>query len=218
MNVYVESNFVLELVLTQEQHAACEEILRLCEGLDARLVIPAYSLAEPYAQLIRRHNERKQLKTALDREFGQLARTTAYRHRISELRDVVAFLASSADEESLRLESIGSRLLRSAEVIPLDDEVLSLAAERRGDGILSPQDSLVYASVLAHLRRSPQQGSCFLNRDLDFEEPDLLAELERYGCKLVPSFDHGRGYLLSVIAQRKERPASEEDRGEARGT
>jgi predicted nucleic acid-binding protein len=149
VNVYVESNFVLELVLTQEQHAACEEILRLCEGLDARLVIPAYSLAEPYAQLIRRHNERKQLKTALDREFGQLARTTAYQHRISELRDVVAFLASSADEESLRLESIGSRLLRSAEVIPLDDEVLSLAAERRGDGILSPQDSLVYASILA---------------------------------------------------------------------
>ena len=54
MNVYVESNFVLELALLQEQSASCEEILGLCEAGRVQLVVPAYSLAEPYETLVRR--------------------------------------------------------------------------------------------------------------------------------------------------------------------
>lgn len=48
MNVYVESNFVLQLALLQEFHASCEAIVNLCEAGCARLVIPAFSLIEPY--------------------------------------------------------------------------------------------------------------------------------------------------------------------------
>lgn len=48
MNVYVESNFMLDLASLQEQHAPCENIFRLCERGSARLVIPVYSLIEPY--------------------------------------------------------------------------------------------------------------------------------------------------------------------------
>ena len=52
MNVYVESNFVLELALLQEQFASCEKMLGLCRSGDIPLVIPAYSLAEPYETLV----------------------------------------------------------------------------------------------------------------------------------------------------------------------
>ena len=54
MNVYIESNFVLELALLQEQSSSCEEILGLCESRGVRFVVPAYSLAEPYETLTRR--------------------------------------------------------------------------------------------------------------------------------------------------------------------
>jgi hypothetical protein len=53
VNVYVESNFVLELALLQEQHAACEAIVQLCEAGDLRLVLPAYSFMEPFETLRR---------------------------------------------------------------------------------------------------------------------------------------------------------------------
>ncbi len=43
MRVYVETNFVLELALQQEQHAACEAILQLAEARQIALVLPAYS-------------------------------------------------------------------------------------------------------------------------------------------------------------------------------
>lgn len=43
MIVYVESNFVLELALRQEEHGACERILEHAEANHIELVIPAYS-------------------------------------------------------------------------------------------------------------------------------------------------------------------------------
>ena len=51
MNIYVETNFVLELVFEQEQHTSCEQILALCESGRSRLIIPAYCLAEPHEKL-----------------------------------------------------------------------------------------------------------------------------------------------------------------------
>jgi predicted nucleic acid-binding protein len=46
MNVYVESNFVLELTLSQEQHESCEKILELCLTGPHSLVLPAFCIPE----------------------------------------------------------------------------------------------------------------------------------------------------------------------------
>jgi predicted nucleic acid-binding protein len=119
VNVYVESNFVLELALLQEQHASCEEILRLSEAESIHLVIPAYSIAEPYETLVRRHNQRKRMKADLDDELRQLARTTTYAQRLIGFHDLTVLLIDSADEEAKRLEEIRTRLLKAAEIIPL---------------------------------------------------------------------------------------------------
>lgn len=53
MIVYVETNFVLELALGQEQSDSCREILRLAQSENLSLAVPAYSLMEPYETLIR---------------------------------------------------------------------------------------------------------------------------------------------------------------------
>ena len=47
MRVYVESNFILELVLEQEQRHACEEILTLAAGRTIELALPAFALIDP---------------------------------------------------------------------------------------------------------------------------------------------------------------------------
>ena len=48
MNVYAESNFVLEHALQQEESDSCGEIIRLASASKITLVVPAFSLAEPY--------------------------------------------------------------------------------------------------------------------------------------------------------------------------
>lgn len=201
MNIYVESNFVLELALLQEQHASCEDILRLCEAGSARLVIPAYSLIEPYETLVRRHKQRQRMKDELDKELGQLARTVTYAQRLSEFQNLTDLLIDSAYEEIKRLETTRSRLLQMAHIIPLDMAVLGAATRYQVDHDLSPQDALVYASVLSYLRQSRESESCFLNKDSkDFADPALVAELNIYNCKLLPRFDTGYQFILSRIS------------------
>jgi hypothetical protein len=86
VNVYVESNFVLQLALLQEFHANCDAIVKLCEAGRAQLVIPAFSLIEPYRTLGRHHAQRVRIKGDLDIELRQLARTSSFTERLAEPR------------------------------------------------------------------------------------------------------------------------------------
>jgi predicted nucleic acid-binding protein len=195
VNVYVESNFVLQLALVQEFHASCEAILHSCESGAAQLVVPAICLAEPDQTLYRQKQRRTQIKVDLDREFRQLARTSAYSARLAEFASLTSLLIDSAEGEYQRWEEVRVRLLRAADVVSLDAAILSAAARQRATHDLRHQDALVYASVLSHLGRSTGATSCFLNADKDFDDPDLVAELTRHDCKLIARFDDGYQYL-----------------------
>lgn len=196
MKVYVESNFVLELALLQEQHTSCEEILRLCESAGIQLAIPAYSLIEPYETLIRHHQQRKRIKTDLDNEIRQIARTAGYSQRLRGFQDLTALLIDSADEEAKGLELVRARLLKVAEIIPLEAKILVAAMRYQREHDLLPQDAVVYASVLADLDQFAPTRSCFLNRNSkDFDDPDIVEELKRKNCKLLPRFDSGYDYV-----------------------
>jgi predicted nucleic acid-binding protein len=195
VNVYVESNFVLELALLQEQHAACEAIVRLCEAGDLRLVLPAYSFMEPF-ETVRRHQlDRWRVKGALEEQMGQLSRTAAYRDRLGGFESIASLLADSADEDLERLGSIRRRLLACAELVPMESSILAQALAYQEQHGLSVQDSVVYASVLSHLEHSASPESCFLNRDLDFSNPKITGELKKRRCKLFSGFDIGLQYL-----------------------
>lgn len=202
MNVYVETNFVLELAFMQEQHQSCENILDLCADSAIGLVLPAYCLVEPYETLIRRHNERKKLTTDLDMELKQLTRTLSYAQHASASESVLNVLTTSANEESRRLEKTRARLIGIAEIIPLEKEILTSASDYRATHDLSPQDSIVCASVIDHLDRFQPEISCFLNRNShDFDDPDIVAALEERNCKMLPQFDAGYSYIRNIVVK-----------------
>jgi predicted nucleic acid-binding protein len=199
LNVYVESNFVLELALAQEQHGSCEELLLLAEEERIRIILPAYSLAEPYETLKRRHRSRSQVKETLDREIRELSRSANYVSQVRNFGAVTSVLIDSGGEETQRLEATRSRLLRHAEIIPLDCSILQSASDLRSTYALEPQDATIFASILSHLERSESKASCFLSRDQDFGDPDLSERLGQLRCKLLSRFDHGVGYIRSVL-------------------
>lgn len=128
MNIYVETNFVLELAFQQEQCTSCEQILQLCEAGHGQLVIPAYSLAEPHEKLSRQARNRKDIQQALDLELRQLSRTASYMNRIRSIQDISLLLVQSNEEERDRFVQYRERLLKIAQVIPLTADILSEAS------------------------------------------------------------------------------------------
>lgn len=201
MNIYVETNFVLELVFEQEQFKSCEEILLLSEQKPATLIIPAYSLAEPHEKLIRQARNRKALQQSLDREFKQLERTVSYKNRIqNNIREFFSLLVEIDVEETKRFAKYRNRLLSHADIIPLNGNILSEAATYENRYALMPQDALVYASILFHLQQKKPAIACFLNRNSrDFDTPEIKAELNSFNCRMISQFDRGLSFIQSQL-------------------
>jgi hypothetical protein len=200
VNIYVETNFVLELTFEQEQWVSCEKILQLCEADQAKLIIPAYSLAEPHDRLYRQAKRRKELQRSLNNELQKLSRTASYKSRIESIKDLESLLVQGNEEEQNRFIQYRNRFFNSGEIVALTTEILIKAATYENDYDLPPQDALVYASVIAHLQNSQPLQSCFLNRNSkDFNIPDIKEELNILNCKPIFQFDQGYSFLRSQL-------------------
>lgn len=202
MIVYVESNFVLELALLQEESASCEAILQLAESGAINLVMPAFSLGEPYETLMRRHGERRSLASKLESEFKQLRRSAPYAAALEKADTLTELLAASGREEATRLNPVLSRLLDVVTIVPTGGSVMRVAMAAQDGLDLGLQDSIVYAAVREHaaLASGPK---CFLNKNVkDFLIPQIEDEFVGYECKLLGKFEAGFAYVGAALAHR----------------
>ncbi len=200
MNVYVESNFVLELAFEQEQHQFCQEVLELCDEKKVNLILPAYCLAEPLEKIVRQARDRSDLQKSLNTVLLQLSRTSSYASRLNSIQDIESLLVQSNEEEKQRFARLRDRLVNVAEIIPLTLDTIREAAMCEATYDLTPQDAIVFASVITHLRQNGSSPSCFLNRNSkDFDNPDIVTELSKSGCKMIPRFDNGVAYIQSCL-------------------
>ena len=203
MIVYVESNFVLELGLRQEEHEACNQILRYAEADTTDLVVPAYSLAEPYETWHRRASDREEARDRLDSQLTQLSRSESYADVIEGSTHITALLTRSIDEDKKRIDDVCRRLLTSGTVAPLDAAVVRRALELQATRDLAPQDAVVYASILFHLEESAPDGrKMFVTRDADdFLTPEIRHDLAEFDAHLILSFTDAMGYLEANLKE-----------------
>ncbi len=196
MNVYVETNFILELAFVQEQHEACAKILELGRKRIAHLILPAFCIAESYERLIRRAGKRNQTASDLERELREISRSEPYVREVDALQSITGLLVQCSQDEDQRLNSILGQLLVVADVIAFEAGIVLNAAQHRAVYKLKPQDSFVYSSVVHHLGSIPRGESCFISKDRgDFADPNVEETLRNQGCKVLFRFDHGFAYL-----------------------
>ena len=200
MNIYVETNFVLELVFEQEQSKSCEQILQLAETEQVKLILPAYSIAEPHEKLNRQATKRKKLQNELNIELRQLSRSKTYNSRIESIRDLARLIAQSNEEEWQRFVLYRDRLLNYAEFIALDLKVLQVAVSFEELYNLNSQDAIVLASVISHLQITKPNRACFPNKNTkDFDSLDVVQALLELNCRMIPRFDHTLKFLQSQL-------------------
>lgn len=202
MRIFVESNFVLELAFLREEHESCSALLEAAERQEISLWIPSFCLGEPYGSIHRRHADRRQLHDKLHQEINELARSLPYSQVREEYRDVTQFLLTSTKNEADRLSRALIQVAQVARIIPLDVATVQSAVDFQRSRLLSPQDSLVYASILDELRRSPVEPGCFVTKDAKaFVNPDVRADLEQFQSRLFTRFKDALGYSASSLSR-----------------
>lgn len=202
MIIYVETNFVLELVFLQSEHVECTRLLDMAAGKDIELAIPAYSFAEPYEKLIRRSRDRKELSLQLRKELAELSRSASFTDDAKRYADLAELLIASSAQEYERLSTGVSRLLDIATVIPTDSGVLRAALTAQRELGLGPQDSIVYAAVRQQMGTDSTER-CFINKNTrDFFEPRIQAEFVALRCPVIPRFSDGLDYAKASLDRR----------------
>jgi predicted nucleic acid-binding protein len=201
VRVYAESNFVLEVIREQEQHAACEELMRLAASKSIELVLPAYSLLEPHDTLVRYEREGKLLGEKLRASATQLKRTASIGDDALLLRDAENLLIRATQQASNRFVDVRTRLLDTARLVAIDEPVLREASKLCAEHELVLPDALMLASVLADAAERPSP-SIFLNRNTkDFDDPDIRARLAQVDCTLIGSFHGGLDRVRYLLAK-----------------
>lgn len=196
MIIYVETNFILELALRQEQYNECNELLTFAQEKKISLFLPSFSLIEPYETLIRRHKTRRDIHNRLSTEIKELVRTENYREQKTILDKTTDILIESTIRESSGLKEIINAIVAISTTIDLTKEIISLSIEYEKANDLSPQDAVVYASIITHLTTEKPVLSCFLNRNsTDFDDPDIQEGLGKLNCKMILSFAKGLEYI-----------------------
>ena len=198
MNVYTESNFLLELAFAQQEQPACQLLLQAAEKGAVQLYLPVYSLTEVFQTLGRRRTRRDEMQQYIREEIRQYSRevdTMAIDADalLSSLNDL---LQARTTSQTARLFALAERLARVATVIPLTADILQAAPLLQAEHSLTPQDALVYASVRANLREDPSEVRLFVSRNEgDFKKASILADLRQMRCDYLSSFSTAVGRL-----------------------
>lgn len=203
MRVYVETNFVLELVLEQKEHDACEALLQLAETSALRLILPAFCLFEADYALKGKMKDWK--GPSFDRFRGLLreaGRTRGITQQADQAQQLIEQLKTAlTDNVERRLRATERRLLACATLLPLNQDILSYRDELAEGFDLEAADALVLASVL----RDPEFGSesaFFLNLNKkDFGDPALIEQLQTERCELRWSFAAGLHAVRAALNQ-----------------
>ena len=191
MTIYVESNFVLEIALEQEQSDAAEAILRRAERSEIGLALPSFSLSEPFSTITKRSRDRAQLASQLRNQLRELGRTKSLEGDLRSLELAPTILARIEEKETDGLVQTVRRLLNVATIIQVDASVFEGAIAYRGQFELSTEDALIYATVISHLSLSQSaDGHMFVNKNWrHFSIPSIAADLARLNCQYLESFD-----------------------------
>jgi hypothetical protein len=202
MIVYVESNFVLEMALEQEQFVAAEAILSLAENNKIKLIFPSFVLSEPFECVMRGRRERNALHRNLVKMLHNLRRSEPYKSVIIDLEPAINMLLDAHTRQLDLLHSTFDRLLSVGECIEIDVSIFRAALNYQKSLSLAPQDSIIYASVVADLQSRPsEEEKCFLSRDKKAfnDDPSIKGEPGVSHCRYIGSFIHGLSFIQYTI-------------------
>lgn len=199
MHVFVESNFVLELAFQQTEHSFCQRILTAAEQGYLTLIVPQYALTEVFQTLGSRRIARAKLRDLLAKEIEQHRREAeADSPSMDTLEQLLNNLLTTRTlTQKSRLFEIAATLARVAPGPNLTADIMEEAQRQEQVHGLSPQDALVYASVIAGIRVLPiDVPKLFITRNKnDFNKTQLVQELQTHQCELLFNFRAAAGRL-----------------------
>jgi hypothetical protein len=199
--VYVETNFVLELTYLRPTSDSCQRLLALARDGKILIVVPTFALVEARIAWQRNVKRRSRLLSEIRVEIGELSRSIPLNDIASQSQAFVTALVNTGELDRNRLESAVETLRQQTIVLPTEPVIVTKAYAAELLIGLSPQDAVIYVTVLDHAARNEGPKLFVTQNANDFRVPEIEAELARHGCKLLVTFDAAEAYVRKQIGE-----------------
>lgn len=201
MNIYIESNFILEMVLAQKQHECCHKILMLAESKKVTIILPSFSISECYDAIKQIESKRNSFKMDLQKNQTQFNESPMYEQDSESFDNLISLIDRSNENEHVALNSVILRITKICEIIPLEYAILNDAKKTAEEFGLKDPDAIICASIFSHLRKNCDiPSSLFLNKNkVDFNEPELIKQLNELDCWVLFNFNDGFNRVMHQL-------------------
>jgi predicted nucleic acid-binding protein len=202
MIVYIESNFILQLALQQEEAEEASAILKLAQNRDIELAFPTFAISEPFSTIAYHAVERRRVYEMMLRQLTQLLRSALHQQIVSTLQSLLTTWVQIDEDEITSLQATVQTLLIVGRSIETTASIFERASDYQTAYDLPPQDSIIYSTIIADLQRiSPDEPKCFVSTNIkDFRYPSIKSELQTYGCRYIAKFADAVQFINSVIS------------------
>lgn len=220
IRLFVETPFVLQLALRQEQAGVCAQLLDLAESGALELVVPLLALVEPLGTFRLRTNKHRERNNRWREEARDLARTDEprYRSAAQALKEARLHMAEMDDEERRRLDAVIARTWKSARIALPSASTFQIAYElerkgQSGKGQTSI-DALAIATILEDARAAPIEAKmAFYALDRRAVNTFIVTDLSAANVKLFSHPQPLASWLKSErvdLAVAADAPAAQE--------
>jgi len=204
MIVYVESNYILEIALQQEQFKYAQKLLELSQKKIINLVIPSISIIEPYWTINNKSHKRNKINEYLNQEIKQLNRSSIYNKKSQCLSNVNKYLININISTEVHLEKTICDMQKKCEIIKFDSNIIK-NSRNYNYFKLKKIDLLILTSIIEDLKtQKSDERKCFISRNSkDFDSPEIKDLLSEYGCILINNFRDGINFINFILKLSK---------------
>ncbi|MDO9017214.1 MAG: hypothetical protein Q8S73_10575 [Deltaproteobacteria bacterium] len=181
--MYVESNFLVGIVLGQEHSKECGELLDLAKASRIELVLPAFAIVEPMETLRRRREDLDDYGKRSKKWVRELARMKAANLPEGIASELERAINDATNSIFVHLVDLRSQLFAHGRILALDVATLKKSQDLRDQAVLKDEkDAIMLAAVMLDLASAPAP-SIFVNLNSnDFATPEVESLLGPLQC------------------------------------
>ena len=209
MVVYIESNFVLEMALQQEEFKATQQIMNLAHASQLEIKCPVFALIEPFWTIEKESKKRADVYNAMQTQSVHFQRSGLHQNIATLFENATQEMKKAITTEQEALNATIIVLMQSISTINITARVVEAAFKYKNDYKWGMQDAVIFASVIEDLQQqNSTELKCFVSRDiqafgrLNAYERQIKTELAGYNCQLKLSF----GGALSFVQGNPSQP------------
>jgi len=204
MKLYVESNFLVEIIESQSEANACRQLMSFCENGSLPFSIPQFCLFEVVEKIHRLNSDSGEFYKKLNQHLKMLENNSSVSFSAKEMREKIGFLETVKSTRDDELQRISQWFIDHSEILHGSNNFISNGFTARANYDLKIEDAIIFSIIRENLNEG-KNSSIFVSKDRKgFDSLDIITAIQEKGCQIVFGFGNALNLVKNKLLNKKD--------------